>query len=104
MKIQESDFMPIISKCIGCKKVDPQDLPEAKPVEIQECPMPESPEMPKPVLEVPEVRRCVACINPESKWRNGNCNLATHIVKEEAKEVKHVDPIKKSKQMMKGNK
>lgn len=101
MKIQESDFMSIVPQCVGCKKVDPQDLPESKPVEILEVPMNESPDMPKPVLEVLETRRCLVFINPESKWRHGwTCPVATHVMKEEKKEIKHVDPIKASKKMV----
>jgi hypothetical protein len=101
MKIDASDFLPIVPQCMGCSKVDPQDLPDTKPVEIIEVPMNVSPEMPKPVLEVPETRRCMTFLSPESKWMNGRkCPVATHLAKEEKKEVKYVDPIKKSKRSM----
>ena len=40
---------------------------------------------------------CSSCPDPAMKWRNGNCNLATH-VKTEVKEVGgKLNPIKASK-------
>jgi hypothetical protein len=100
MKIDASDFLPIVPECVGCAKVDPQDLP-GNPTEIPEVPLAESLDMPKPTLEVPETRRCLAYISPMSKWINGRtCPVATHLVKEEKKEAKHVDPIKASKRKM----
>lgn len=34
--------------------------------------------------------------DPELKWKNGNCNLATHVVVE-AKKKQKINPIKASK-------
>ena len=47
------DFQPLSDNCTGCERV------------------------------VLTEDRCSAFISPAAKWRNGNCNLATH-VKEEA--------------------
>jgi hypothetical protein len=76
------EFEPIIDKCEGCSRIqgEPGLLPE-----------------------MPEIRTCLASMFPAAKWKNGNCNLATHIKKEEKKKV-FVDPIKASKMMMKGKK
>lgn len=41
---------------------------------------------------------CGKCPEPEKKWKNGNCNLATHIADESAKAKNaKVNPIKASK-------
>jgi len=50
----------------------------------------------------PEGKYCSSCPTPESKWARSNCNMASHIEKEETKAVKHVDPLKASKRKMKG--
>jgi len=46
---------PIIDECKGCERI------------------------------VAEINRCSSYLYPESKWRLGNCPLATHIVFEEKK-------------------
>lgn len=54
---------------------------------------------PSLLIEIPDRKLCCAYLDPESKWRNGKrCPLAP-VLKQE-KEVKHVDPIKKSKRSM----
>jgi Family of unknown function (DUF6811) len=40
---------------------------------------------------------CAACPDPTSKWKNGNCNLATHIVSAAAVKQAKVNPLKASK-------
>jgi len=101
MKIDASDFLPIVPQCVGCAKVEPQDLPETKPVEIPDVPQTEAPVMPTPTLEIPETRRCRTYISPASKWNHGRtCGVATHIVKEETKVEKQLNSIKASKRSM----
>jgi hypothetical protein len=39
---------------------------------------------------------CSACPDPSIKWKNGNCNMASHVVTV-AKEAAKVNPIKASK-------
>lgn len=39
---------------------------------------------------------CTACPEPAMKWKNGNCNLATHVERETAEGVK-INPLKASK-------
>lgn len=43
---------------------------------------------------------CRAYLYPEMKWRNSNCPLATHVVKE-VKE-KEINPLKASKRKARG--
>jgi hypothetical protein len=41
---------------------------------------------------------CTACPDPSSKWRNGICNLATHVSATAASENKQkINPLKASK-------
>ena len=40
---------------------------------------------------------CTASPEPETKWRNGNCNLATHLEAEVEKEKVKINPLKASK-------
>lgn len=40
--------------------------------------------------------KCEACISPAARWKNGNCNLATHLISFED-EKQFVNPIKQSK-------
>ena len=42
---------------------------------------------------------CQSCPNPETKWRNGSCNLATH-VKGESEKVMKLNPLKASKRSL----
>ena len=41
---------------------------------------------------------CQCCPNPEIKWKNGFCNLATHVKGESVKEIK-LNPLKASKRL-----
>lgn len=68
------------------------------------------------MIKQPIVEKCKECKNvssgfdefdvcrifliPSSKWRIGNCPMATHVEKEKL-ESKFVDPLKASKQKMK---
>jgi hypothetical protein len=61
--------LPIIEKCEGCKRVK----------------------------EYEAGRYCIACPDPGAKWKNGNCNLATHVVEEKTKSKTKINPIKASK-------
>ncbi|RJQ52515.1 MAG: hypothetical protein C4530_18910 [Desulfobacteraceae bacterium] len=40
---------------------------------------------------------CSACPDPSLKWKNGNCNLASHIVTAVAANKTKVNPLKASK-------
>lgn len=40
---------------------------------------------------------CISCPDPAAKWKNGNCNLATHVVTEQAQTKAKLNPIKASK-------
>ncbi len=40
---------------------------------------------------------CTACPDPSVKWKNGNCNLATHIQAEVAASKQKINPLKASK-------
>jgi len=60
---------PIVDTCEGCDKI--QDYPSG--------------------------RFCTAYADPASKWRGGNCNMASHIKKEAAVAQKMLNPIKASK-------
>lgn len=44
---------------------------------------------------------CAACPEPARKWKNGNCNLATHVKTAVAEKVQKINPLKASKR---GNK
>ena len=59
----------ITDKCEGCQKA--QDFPTGK--------------------------YCVSFPDPASKWRFGNCNMATHVKVAVAKPVQKLNPIKASK-------
>jgi len=64
---------PIIDKCVGCEKtiVGPE----------------------------PGVATCSAYLYPASKWRAGNCPMASNIKKDIDKIKKFEDPLKKSKKL-----
>jgi hypothetical protein len=47
-------------------------------------------------LTTPEGVYCQSSPDPQVKWRNGPCNLATH-VKREAEKVVKINPLKASK-------
>jgi len=40
---------------------------------------------------------CKAAPDPALKWKNGNCNFATHVKVEEAAKKQKINPIKASK-------
>ncbi len=40
---------------------------------------------------------CSACPEPTTKWKNGNCNLATHISTSMDEKAQKVNPLKASK-------
>ena len=40
---------------------------------------------------------CSACPDPSLKWKNGNCNLATHVKTESTKAKAKINPLKASK-------
>jgi hypothetical protein len=40
---------------------------------------------------------CTACPDPSIKWKNGNCNLATHVAAEASKAKAKINPLKASK-------
>lgn len=40
---------------------------------------------------------CTACPNPTTKWKNGNCNLATHVTAATVAVKAKVNPLKASK-------
>jgi hypothetical protein len=44
---------------------------------------------------------CSACPDPNTKWKNGECNLATHIVRAPAAAAPKLNPLKASKRGVK---
>ncbi|WP_028316237.1 PxxKW family cysteine-rich protein [Desulfatibacillum aliphaticivorans] len=48
------------------------------------------------VMELESGWYCTACPEPAIKWKNGNCNLATHVARETKEGVK-INPLKASK-------
>jgi len=40
---------------------------------------------------------CKACPEPLAKWKNGNCNLATHVKVESTEKKVKLNPLKASK-------
>jgi len=40
---------------------------------------------------------CASCPEPALKWRNGNCNLATHVSSVVTKKKGYINPLKASK-------
>lgn len=40
---------------------------------------------------------CTACPDPALKWKNGNCNLATHVTTAAADKKAKLNPLKASK-------
>jgi len=47
--------------------------------------------------EFPTGWYCTSCPDPSIKWKNGNCNLATHIVIAPAAAKAKINPLKASK-------
>lgn len=40
---------------------------------------------------------CTSCPEPETKWKNGNCNLATHVTTTVVTKAQKINPLKASK-------
>jgi hypothetical protein len=47
--------------------------------------------------EFPSGWYCTACPNPSLKWKNGNCNLATHVTVAAESAKTKINPLKASK-------
>lgn len=62
-------FQPIIDKCLGCERI----------------------------VEAKSDKFCKAYISPESKWRIGLCNFATHVKPEITTASVKINPLKASK-------
>jgi hypothetical protein len=72
-KLNEGAFLPVIDKCEGCDRI----------------------------VEADGNKICDTYLNPESKWRLGLCNFATH-AKPEVKVVKvRINPLKAAKRASK---
>jgi hypothetical protein len=65
----EGACLPIVDECNGCQRVG----------------------------EYATGLYCAAAPDPSLKWKNGNCNFATHIKAAEATKKQKVNPIKASK-------
>ena len=59
---------PVVEACVGCNKK----------------------------MSTPHGDYCQCCPDPQVKWKNGNCNHATHVKRESEKVVK-LNPLKASK-------
>lgn len=76
---------PVVEQCRGCRHVINDELLALASVS-------------KDFLNICETKQ-----HPEAMWLNGKrCAWATHLVREEKKPEKHIDPIKASKAKMKG--
>ena len=62
-KPKPEEFKPIVKECLGCSRIVDEGLAPF-PAEDGKT----------------DTRRCSAYVNPMSKWRIGNCPLATHII------------------------
>lgn len=51
----------------------------------------------KRTVEYADEKYCVTCAAPGTKWKNGNCNLATHVKADGDKKKQKINPIKASK-------
>ncbi|MBL0732470.1 MAG: PxxKW family cysteine-rich protein [Desulfosarcina sp.] len=49
--------------------------------------------------EFPTAWYCTACPEPALKWKNGNCNLATHVSSIVKEKKAHLNPLKASKRL-----
>ena len=54
------------------------------------------------ISEFSSGKYCTSYPQPESKWRTGNCNFATHIEKETKKGDKKLNALKASKRKASG--
>jgi hypothetical protein len=52
-------------------------------------------------LEIVSGWYCSACPEPTVKWKNGNCNLATHVNTSMDESAQKVNPLKASKRSRK---
>ncbi len=66
-------FKPVIEKCEGCERI----------------------------IEEDGVRHCTTYVDPESKWRLGICNFATHQKPEIEVATVRINPLKASKRASK---
>jgi Family of unknown function (DUF6811) len=48
-------------------------------------------------VEVTSGWYCTACPDPSLKWKNGNCNLASHIAAVATQSKNKINPLKASK-------
>ena len=69
---KEGVCLPAVEACNGCKRV----------------------------IEYAAGLYCSACPDPAKKWKNGNCNLATHVTAEVEVKAK-INPLKASKRSKK---
>jgi len=69
-------FSPINEKCEGCDRV----------------------------VEASSTKYCQTYVSPDSKWKLGLCNFATHVKVELATTKTKVNPLKASKRAMSGRK
>lgn len=60
---------PIVEQCEGCGKI----------------------------VEYASEKYCTSAPEPAVKWKNGNCNMATHVVTTVAEKKQKINPIKASK-------
>lgn len=60
---------PIVEKCEGCNRI----------------------------TEFSSEKYCLSAPEPDVKWKNGNCNLATHVVNVVVEKKQKINPIKASK-------
>ncbi len=52
-------------------------------------------------LEITSGWYCSACPEPVVKWKNGNCNLATHVTTSMEEKTQKINPLKASKRSRK---
>jgi hypothetical protein len=52
-------------------------------------------------VEVSSGWYCAACPEPDTKWKHGNCNLATHVSNSMAESTQKINPLKASKRSRK---
>lgn len=60
---------PIVDQCEGCQRI----------------------------VEYPTGRYCMSFLDPSIKWKNGPCNMATHIETNAKKGTNKINPLKASK-------
>lgn len=65
-------FQPVIDKCEGCERI----------------------------TAVNETKFCSSYAFPETKWKLGICNFATHVKPEISAQVVKINPLKASKRAM----